>query len=326
MLSSLWGPCANYICQSYQPNDEKGIHVVLLEIFSRRKRNAQKTGDDVYQYEEFPKKLRNQILFIFDEWNEQFESYGDSSPIYKGLVELMRKELGQQTLTGQYANSVNHEFTEWFRSSQSIDDLIDSMEIAVRFARYYGEQDSRHSERYERGLAELNARMLEAGFGFQFENGDAIQASSTFLHQKVVVPAFYLLSSSDFVQPNEEFRQAYDEFNHGNFDDCIHDCCNAFESVLKVILTQKGWAFDPNKDTVNKLLSIAFNNGLIPAYMQTEFAGLRAILESGVPTVRNKIAGHGAGVNPRQIPKYIAAFQLHQTAAAIVLLVEASKT
>ena len=59
--------------------------------------------------------------------------------------------------------------------------------------------------------------------------------------------------------------------------------------------------------------------------MQNEFTGLRTILESGTPTVRNKAAGHGAGPNPRNIPRHIAAFQLHQTAAAIVLLIQAAE-
>jgi hypothetical protein len=59
--------------------------------------------------------------------------------------------------------------------------------------------------------------------------------------------------------------------------------------------------------------------------MQNSFTGLRTILESGVPTTRNKTAGHGTGATPRNIPRYIAEFQLHQTAAAILLLVAAAK-
>jgi hypothetical protein len=59
--------------------------------------------------------------------------------------------------------------------------------------------------------------------------------------------------------------------------------------------------------------------------MQTEFTGLRTILEGGVGTVRNKAGGHGAGENKREVPRHVAAFQLHQTAAAILLLVEAAE-
>jgi hypothetical protein len=46
------------------------------------------------------------------------------------------------------------------------------------------------------------------------------------------------------------------------------------------------------------------------------------MLTSGVPTVRNKTAAHGAGVQPRVVPQELAAFQLHQTASVIVFLIE----
>jgi AbiJ N-terminal domain 4 len=300
--------------------------MVLPNLYSRRKRNAEKVGDDIYQYEECSDKLKNQILFVFEAWNSKYDVYDNRDPIYGVCVTIMRKELGRQSLSERFAPNVKDEFNMWFRASESIDDLMDSIEVAVRVAEHCGQRGGSSSlDAFEGGLAEINARMLEAGLGFQIDDGQVIQLSSTFVHQQVTLPAFGLISGIEFKVPNDEFRQAYEEFNQGNFDDCIHDCCNAFESVLKVILTQKGWTFDANKDTAKKLLWIAFENELIPSYMQTEFTGLRTILESGVPTVRNKTGGHGAGAFPRNIPKHIAAFQLHQTAAAIVLLVEASK-
>lgn len=203
--------------------------------------------------------------------------------------------------------------------------LLDGVEVCIALARYHTRQGYDGGSALNHDVEVLNARMLEDGFGFQIERGQIIEIGSTFVHKEVTVPSLALLADPAYQHANDEFRQAYQEFNQGNYDDCIHDCCNAFETVLKVILTAKGWVFDDKKDTAGKLIAIAFDNGLIPSYMQTEFAGLRTILESGVPTVRNKTAGHGTGTNPRNIPKHVAAFQLHQTAAAIVLLVEAAK-
>jgi hypothetical protein len=273
--------------------------MALPNLYSRRKRLAEKQGDDVYQYHRISSKLRNQILFILEEWDRKLHSSGVR--IAKTTVEMMRQELGETCLSNGYPSN-------------------DAEELRYSASQSYGNAE----QYYEDGVSEMNARMLEDGFGFQIENGQAIQISSTFIHKEVTIPALGLLSSAEYKPAEEEFRQAYSEFNLGNFDDCIHDCCNAFESVLKIILTNKGWSFDPN-DPARKLLAVAFDNTLIPSYMQNEFNGLRTILESGVPTVRNKDGGHGAGVNPRNIPKHIAAFQLHQTAAAIVLLVEAAK-
>lgn len=297
--------------------------MALPDLYSRRKRQRNTNSADVYQYDEMPLKLRTQALHIFDRWNEGF-MYDTSNPIYKDACDMLRVELGVKSLTGRYHNGSDDEFHQWFSAHSDIDELLDAVEICVRLGGYYQQHRSHRYDNVENDVTELNARMLEAGFGYQIDGGQVLQISSTVIHSDVVVPAMSLLSDHKFATANDEFRQAYQEFNQGNYDDCIHDCCNAFESVLKIILTNKGWAFSPN-DTASKLLAVAFSNDLIPSYMQKEFTGLRTILESGVPTVRNKDGGHGAGSTPRNIPKHIAAFQLHQTAAAIILLVEAAK-
>lgn len=298
--------------------------MVLLDLYSRRKRNANKVGDDVYQYDTMSEKLRNQVLFVVDRWDDGFRAYDTVTyPIYNTVVNALRTELGIKKLSRSYNCEDNEEFHEWFLAHSEVDELLDAIELCVRVGRFCHKKLNRY-DRVENDIAEINARMLEAGFGYQIEDVNIYQLNSTFIHKQITVPSLELLSGDEYITANDEFRQAYQEFNNGNYDDCIHDCCNAFESVLKIILTAKGWAFSAN-DPAKKLLAVAFDQELIPAYMQAEFTGLRTILESGVPTVRNKDGGHGAGATPRKIPKHIAAFQLHQTAAAIVLLVEAAK-
>jgi hypothetical protein len=66
-------------------------------------------------------------------------------------------------------------------------------------------------------------------------------------------------------------------------------------------------------------------NGLIPASMECHFNGLRAAMESGLPTIRNTSSGHGQGPIPRELPEHIAAHALHLLAANIVFLIEAEK-
>ena len=44
---------------------------------------------------------------------------------------------------------------------------------------------------------------------------------------------------------------------------------------------------------------------------------------SGVPTIRNKVSGHGQGMEVVEIPSYLAAHQLHLTATTILFLSEA---
>ena len=104
----------------------------------------------------------------------------------------------------------------------------------------------------------------------------------------------------------------------------MNNCLKAFESCLKVICQKRGWSYRQN-DSANRLISIVFDNELIPPLMQSHFSGLRSALESGVPTVRNNWTGHGQGVEEITVPGYIASYILHLTASNILLLAKADE-
>jgi hypothetical protein len=53
-------------------------------------------------------------------------------------------------------------------------------------------------------------------------------------------------------------------------------------------------------------------------------SGLRAILENGVPTARSRLAAHGQGLEPLDVPNHITAFVMHITGATIVFLSQAA--
>lgn len=62
---------------------------------------------------------------------------------------------------------------------------------------------------------------------------------------------------------------------------------------------------------------------MIPAYLESHLGGLRAAMESGLPTVRDKSSAHGQGTQPEPVPTHLAAYALHLAASNIVFLVEA---
>jgi hypothetical protein len=93
---------------------------------------------------------------------------------------------------------------------------------------------------------------------------------------------------------------------------------------MKHICNEKGWTFDP-RDTASRLIAVIVQNDLIPSSMQGQLGNVRAILESGVPTLRNRNAGHGQGGARRVVPDALTAFGLHMAAANIVFLVECIK-
>jgi hypothetical protein len=141
------------------------------------------------------------------------------------------------------------------------------------------------------------------------------------IHDGVVKPALKLLADPKFNGANDEFLKAHEHYRHGRHKECLAECLKAFESTMKTICDLKGWPYQP-RDTAKALIDTCIANGLFPAFMQSHVGNLRTILESGVPTVRNKLGGHGQGATVTTVSESIARFALHSTAANILLFVE----
>jgi hypothetical protein len=126
--------------------------------------------------------------------------------------------------------------------------------------------------------------------------------------------------------PDEVFgTHTHEHYRQGKKPEALIECYKAFESTMKIIATKRKWSFDKTNAAAD-LVRVCLNNGLIPAYWQSYFTGLRTILESAIPTPRNKQAGHGAGAQVQQSPPdELVAYVLHMTAATILFLTEAER-
>ena len=51
----------------------------------------------------------------------------------------------------------------------------------------------------------------------------------------------------------------------GDNKNAILEAGKAFESTMKIICDKQGYAYDKNKDTAQKLITILENNGFYPA-------------------------------------------------------------
>jgi hypothetical protein len=145
-----------------------------------------------------------------------------------------------------------------------------------------------------------------------------------FIHAEVVKPALALLCTTGFEGPADEFLKAFEHHRHGLDKEATTEVLKAFESTMKAICTIRRWKFE-SMATAKKLIETVMDNGLIPRELESHFTALRSVMESGLPTVRNKRSGHGQGAVPVKVPPYLTAYSLHLAAANIVLLVEAHK-
>ena len=173
-------------------------------------------------------------------------------------------------------------------------------------------------------ITELNQRFREHAIGYQFASGEIVRVDFLLIHSSAVLPALQLLGQPIFHCANIEFLTAHEHYRHGRTKECLIECLKALESTIKIICTKRNWSFKPT-DTAKPLIDIVFSNNLLPSHLQSHFSGLRSTLEGGVPTVRNKFAGHGQGPIEVNVPSYLASYVLHLTASNILLLAQADE-
>ncbi len=269
---------------------------------------------DFYQYEEIPERLENQLVYILGDIFRGRESLAWN--ILKRLV----RELGFSASTIGVDFSYNR-FNSFILYQNILFDFVFShndIEVSLsvfELSLLYADQEL---------VDEFNKRCLENGFGYQFESGQIVRIDSQYIHQQAVIPALSILSGKAYSGPQEEFLSAHEHFRNGRHQEALVDALKSFESTMKVICDKRGWEYCKN-DTAKKLIAICFENGLIPGFWQSYMNGLRSTLEGGVPTVRNKMGGHGQGAELVDVPDHIAAYALHLTASTIVFLVKSEQ-
>ena len=261
-----------------------------------------------------------------------------SPKVYESLHQKLSYEYGKFTLDqdgdSSYHSVRNDSYhvttvINFFLATDDIERVIDVIELSFQCI----DQDVRcNRDGYfsprispDKAINELNYRFREHGVGYQYESGQIIKIDSQFIHSEAIKPALIMLSDTMYKGANEEFLNAHEHYRKGRYKECLNECLKAFESCLKTICKKRSWHYDDKRSTAKDLIQIVFDNGLIPSFMQSHFSALKSTLESGLPTIRNREAGHGQGPEKIVIPEYIAAYALRLTASNILLLVNADQ-
>ena len=296
--------------------------MVVFDIYSKRQKRLRGEFPDVYQYGNLSQSFRNQLVHILRDVLGRFGFPNSTNKWYCEVHKILATEYGKLRLHEHGDN--DEEIIVNFLFDTTTEKVLDLIEVSF----YVGDKENRLGVPgivfdSRQAAAELNVRFREHGIGYQFESGKVMRVDSQYVHQEVVKPALRLLQAAHFAGAEQEFHKAHQHYRDQEYEDTISESLKALESTLKVICGQKGWAVS-ERDTASDLIRIVLDQELIPRYLQSQFNGLRTILEGGVPTIRNRNSGHGAGATPRQVPAYLAAYALHMTASAIVFLAGAS--
>jgi len=305
--------------------------MALFNLFSKRQRALRGDIPDVYTYDDLPEPLRVQIVHIIrDAFGRDY--FGeDVAAVYESMQDTLCREYGVFELT-KYAKSKEESVLSFFLQEESTEKALDVVELSFRiinrFIRDNAEYAYRTRERKlssDEAINELNFRFKEHGIGYQFESNDLIRIDSDFLHAEAVKPVLTVLRGKAYQGANEEFLFAHEHYRHKRYKESVVNALKAFESTMKTICALRNWPTQPN-DTAKNLIATCVSNGLFPSYLESQFGSLRSLLESGIPTVRNKNGGHGQGLELVEVPDYLARYVLNMTATSVLFLVEANNS
>jgi len=304
--------------------------MAVFDLFSKRQKILRGGIPDIYTYDNIPNHFRVQVIHIIrDAIGESSQYHGkEASIIYEFLHQTLCREYGVFSLKN-HPHSDEEAIFDYMLNTDNYEHVLDIIELSFKcintVARDSSYQDNIHPKiKPNDAIEELNIRFKEHAIGYQFESNELIRIDSTFIHSDITKPVLSLLRDKHYKGANEEFLKAHEHYRHGRNKECLNDCLKSFESVLKSICSKHKWSFSPN-DTSKKLIEICLTNDLIPSYLQNQFTSIRFLLESGIPTIRNRLGGHGQGAVPIDVDDYIASYALHLTASNIFFLINCEK-
>lgn len=305
--------------------------MAVFDLYSKRQKRARGEMPDVYVYDNLPKELRVQIVYIIsDAFGE--DVYPEvwrrcAKKLYDYVVSILCREFGVFELT-PFAKSPRDSLFRFFINEENVDRALDVVELCFSLMKDRIDGNYRKCTitkiNPDDAILELNERFKEHGVGYLFISGEIIRVDSQLLHAEAVKPTLSLLHEDGFDGANEEFLSAHAHYRHGRYKECLVDALKAFESTMKAICALRGWETRP-EDSARNLIAVCMSNGLFPEYLNSQFSSVRSLLESGVPTVRNKNGGHGQGIEPVPVPEYLARYALNLTATSILFMVEANR-
>jgi hypothetical protein len=161
-------------------------------------------------------------------------------------------------------------------------------------------------------------------FGYKIiETNDsfsAIPVDSEYQHKEVVEESISLLRRVDFEGPLNEFTKAIRHYSQNDYENAILWANRAFESTMKTVLEKLDFYYNKD-DSAKKLIGRLFENELVFPSLECLLTNIQEVL-GGLPTIRNKMGGHGYGSLPANVQQSYAELAIHLSGTFVVFLVK----
>ena len=206
------------------------------EIFSKRQERIQGETPDMYQYESIPKKLRVQVLYIWEKvWETAYENdFGElqlselAIDAYESIEKTLREEYGVLSLDG--GDDPDEDGYGFYRAvrnflleTEDADKVIDVIEISFRYIdqvirdKFHVLDEDELDEIFgtsrrdvspdgispDEAIDQLNRRFREHSVWYQYESGQIVKVDSQDIHSEMVKPAEELPNNTQQTTNND---------------------------------------------------------------------------------------------------------------------------
>lgn len=294
--------------------------MIIENLYSRKYKKENGLFPDIFTYDPMPVKLKITLTNILKEVLPEC-----SQRLHKDAFQIIHNLICEEHSYHYLENNwddVENRVLAFFNTDKEILIDLDILNIALDIINATAYQDY-DTQKYLLYIQNINQRMLEHGFGYQYENKNIIRIDTKHTHSEIVKPALALLTDSRFKNANNEYRKAYDAFKNTDYETAISESNKAFESTMKIICDINNYEYNQN-DTANKLINILAKNSFIEEFNTDMLNGLKMTLKN-IPTIRNKMGGHGSGIEDKVVSISYVNFALHSTATNILFLLERNK-
>ena len=285
-------------------------------------RNKKKKDDLVY--DSISEKLKIQIIKIWDKFFNQF-SEEDREEVWLFINNKISEEHGLESLLKDDIRRYREYYRceSYFKKITSIEEGFDVIEVVFNtIVKLEKKLDRRRLKFTSENLIEqLNKRFKDDDFGYEFNQKRIVKVDNQVLHGQIINKTIDLTGNPLFENANEEFLLALGHLKKRRNKEALNESLKSFESTMKIIIKAMQWDYE-EKDTASKLIAKCFKNELIPNYLQGHFSGLRATLEAGIPTMRNRNSGHGQGPVQIIVPDSLGTYAVYTTGACINYLID----
>jgi len=301
----------------------------IKDLFFRRMQFLRGELPEAYSYD-IPRQVRHKIVGNILDNRIEIEQRG----FCQGYDEMHEFVI---TLERQFGRSISNESSSSskinaFLFSCNTDEFLSSIEVLLAMKLKNLKDRSDYYDSIKSSLSflipEINKIFKIEKIGYEIvsvgiENLPfmVVPFNSNYLYLETIKLPRELLHDAGFEGALQEFGGALQEFRNNEYKDCVLKAAKAYESTLKSILDKCALKYPPDAN-VPKLIDILLDSGKIaPKYLDDSLKSVWQVLKSGVPTIRNKEAGHGQGLTVKGLQKSYAELALHLSGTYIVFLV-----